>query len=131
MHNKRNIMKKFLAGTILVHLIIQPASIFIENWSSFPVVIYDFVTPEQGPLKNASPFAVQPGQNASIKIATNEDSYNNFNQLTFRFKIDNYSKEETLFFPNEANTETSLSFGNSGYKRFPFNILSKNVAEIL
>jgi hypothetical protein len=104
----------------------QAATLFIENWSTHPVTVSELTLPEtqKGKVINAK-IDIQPGQNMPVRVSVNDETYTNFNRITINFMDNEYSRTETVFFPDEATEETSLSFSDAGYKRVPFNILIK------
>lgn len=109
--------------SVLLCLSASATQIYIENWSTFPVTVSKAVIP--GPSGSQiinTNLNVQPGQSLALHTS---DMLNNFNEISIEFNVDGYTKNETLFFPDESTQEASLAFSDSGYKRSPFNILKR------
>jgi hypothetical protein len=98
------------------------ARVYIKNWSSYPLEITEVSVPEKQPDAQTS-VPVPPGQSLPLNITTPDASLDNFDAVTVHFTAANRSQTEKFFFPADRAEQTSLSFNDSGYKRYPFNIL--------
>lgn len=119
-------MNKNILWLIITLGTVHATQLFIKNWSTFPVVVSEAVIPEPtGNKAIKTNINVQAGQSLPLRIKDKGTEYTNFNQINVNFNVDGYTKEETDFFPDASTQEASLSFTDTGYKRFPYNILIK------
>lgn len=117
--------KTYIFAFMLFHSA-AATQIYIENWSTFPVLISNLTIPEPTGTKTIQAHLnVQPGQSLPLRTNDAGPTFSNFNEITVEFNVDGYTKKETIFFPDEETQEASLAFTDSGYKRSPFNILKR------
>lgn len=103
------------------------ARIFIKNWGMFPLTVSEVFAPEhEHALNLKTNISIQPGQSMPLSVDMHNKIFNNFNQINVTFNVNGHIKKETIFFPDAYDQETSLSFTDSGYKRFPFNTFARN-----
>jgi hypothetical protein len=117
----------YLIGCFTLQL--HGTQIFIKNWGTTPVIITQVSkvqvnNPNEKKTVNTH-IAIQPGQSTQLKYEIDNVLYTNFDKINISFVIDDYRNTETIFFPDEADKEATLSFTDSGYKRFPYNAINK------
>ena len=114
---------------IIIALICQSISlysarVYIKNWSSYPITVSEVSVPrEQHAIDMQTSVPIPPGQTLMLSIQTAGKSIDNFDAATVHFTAANRLQTERFFFPAEQIEQTSLSFNDSGYKRYPFNVL--------
>lgn len=105
---------------------LQATQVYIKNWSTLPVIITQVseVNPDGTNITDTN-IAIQPGQSTQLKHQLNSDKHTNFDQIKVTFTIDGYTTTEEIFFPAKDTEKATLSFTDSGYKRFPYNNIKK------
>ncbi|MEX0849803.1 MAG: hypothetical protein WD055_06235 [Candidatus Dependentiae bacterium] len=117
----------YLIGCFTLQL--HGTQVFIKNWGTSPVIITQVSKvpvnkPNEKKVVNTQ-ISIQPGQSLQLKHEVNNEIYTNFDKINISFIVNDYKNTETVFFPDEANKKATLSFTDSGYKRFPYNAINK------
>lgn len=108
----------------------QAARLYVVNKGIFIVTITRLETNQtttDTPASVTTEFKIQPGQSTPVHVVFAGNNVDSFSKATVQFNADGYTKQETLYFPTDAAEQTSLVFSESGYKRYPYNVTSKEL----